>query len=72
MKSALTLFLIVAIPFFLAWAIAEMTGFSVLFSSLIAGLASLLFYLMLDRRPEVSPKDTVYRLTRGQWYRKKD
>lgn len=69
-KFALLIFM-VAVAILGSLLIAELTGFSLRTSGIISGIAALLIYLMLDLRPKGSPKDTVIRLTRGNWYRKK-
>jgi hypothetical protein len=51
--------------------VSEMTGFALRTSGIISAVAAVLIYLMLDLRPKDSPDDTVIRLTRGNWYRKK-
>lgn len=66
--AILTLFLAIAAA--LTVAVHFMTGFSVWLSFAISLIASILGYLMLDLRPEYTPKDTVYNLTRGRWYKR--
>jgi len=69
-KFALMIF-VVATAIIGALAVAELTGFSLRTSAIISVVAALLIYLMLDLRPKGAPEDTVIRLTRGNWYRKK-
>lgn len=69
-KFALFIF-IFSIAMLGALLVAELTGFSLRTSGIISAIAAILIYLMLDLRPKSSPKDTVIRLTRGSWYRKR-
>ena len=66
------LVLFVAFSILVALAIANFTGLSLKISAVIAAAAGLLVYLMLDSRPEPDPGDqTIIRLTKGSWARKK-
>ena len=69
-KFALLIF-VISTAMIGALAVAELTGFSLKTSIIISIVAALLIYLMLDLRPKGAPEDTVVRLTRGNWYRKK-
>lgn len=69
-KFALMIF-VISTAIIGALVVAELTGFSLRTSSIISVVAALLIYLMLDLRPKGTPEDTVIRLTRGNWYRKK-
>ncbi|CAM2067172.1 hypothetical protein SCOR_17475 [Sulfidibacter corallicola] len=71
MKRLIILCFFLAGSVLLGLGIAEVTGFSLVISLGISVFASILVFLMLDLRPSQSPKDTIYRLTRGSWYRKK-
>ena len=52
--------------------IAETTGLALSVAGPIALIACVLLYLMLDLKPEPNPgEETIVRLTRGSWYRKK-
>ncbi len=71
MKTAGIALLFIALALFLALGLGLWTGLGLTASISVAGVAALLFYLMLDLRPESQPGEgTITRLTRGNWRRK--
>lgn len=71
MKTAGTALLFIALALFLALGLNTWIGLGLTASLAVAGVAALLFYLMIDLRPEGEPGDgTITRLTRGNWRRK--
>lgn len=71
MKRISILLFLIGAAILLGLGIAKITDFSLILSVAISSVACVLIFLMLDVRPEQSSKDTIYRLTRGSWYRKK-
>ena len=72
MKQAGIIIFFLAIGIVLSLAIAQTTGLTLKVSGVIAAIACILVYLMLDLRPETKPNDaTIIRLMRGDWSRKK-
>ncbi|CAM2007225.1 hypothetical protein [Acanthopleuribacter pedis] len=71
MKRISILLFLIGAAILLGLGIAKVTDFSLALSVGISSVGCVLIFLMLDVRPEQSSKDTIYRLTRGSWYRKK-
>lgn len=72
MKRFGTLLLFVSVGLLLAVAITRLIHLPLEVSLLISGVCVILVYLVADHKPEANPKDeTIFRLTKGSWHRKK-
>lgn len=72
MKKFGTLLLFISMGLLMAIGITKVVALSLNISLLIAAVVCVLFYLMLDTKPEINPGDaTIIRLTRGSWQRRR-